>query len=221
MSWHALIIRWCLTIYLKLPSAFKHLRTLSFLFIPCKNSLLNYINFTDPGCGFNIDVISRLVQQIKFSEINEFEKNVSLIFDKIKIKSELVFNKATGKLVGSCEMGEINDEIKKFNKAMESQVATEKQSLEPGSKRDIVKYVIMFMVRGIFSNLQYAFGHCASEGFDSGQICSCALETIHMLESIRLYAREITADGASPNGKYFNLHTLENQEHVKDIYYSY
>ena len=104
---------------------------------------------------------------------------------------------------------------------MESQVATEKQSLEPGSKRDIVKYVIMFMVRGIFSNLQYAFGHFASEGFDSGQICSYALETIQMLESIRLYVREITADGASPNGKYFNLHKLENQEHVKDIYYSY
>ena len=212
MSWYALIIRWCLTIYLKLPSAFKHQRTLPFLFVPCKNSLLNYINFTDPGCGFNIDVISRLVQQIKFDEINEFEKNVSLIFDKMKIKSELVFNKITEKLAGSCEM---------VSKAMESQVATKKQSLEPGSKRDIVKYVIMFMVRGIFSNLQYVFGHFASEGFDSDQTCSCALETIQVLESIRPCVREITADGASPNGKYFNLHKLENQEHVKDIYYSY
>ena len=62
MSWHPLIIRWCLSIYLKSPSTYKHLRASPFLLLPCKNTLLNYINFTDPGCGFNIDVISRLVQ---------------------------------------------------------------------------------------------------------------------------------------------------------------
>ena len=62
MSWHPLIIRWCLSIYLKSPSTYKHLDASPFFFLPCKNTLLNYINFTDPGCGFNIDVISRLVQ---------------------------------------------------------------------------------------------------------------------------------------------------------------
>ena len=92
-------------------------------------------------------------------------------------------------------MGEINDEIEKFSKAMESQAATEKQPLEPRSDRDIAKYVIVFMVRGIFSNLQYALCHFASEGFDSNQIFSCALEAIRILESIGLYVRAITADG--------------------------
>ena len=223
MSWHPLIIRWCLSIYLKSPSTYKHLRTSPFLFLPCKNTLLNYINFTDPGCGFNIDVISRLVQHVKFDEINEFEKNVSLIFDEMKIKSGVVFSKTTGKLVGFCEMGEINDEIEKFSKAMESQAATEKQFLEPGSDRNIAKYVIVFMVRGIFSNLQYAFGHFAGEGFDSDQIFPCALEAIRILESIGLCVRAITADGSSPNRNYFNLHKLENQENVKDgvVYWTY
>ena len=59
----------------------------------------------------------------------------------MKIKSGLVFSKTTRKLVGFCEMGEINDEIEKFSKAMESQAATEKQSLETRSYRDIAKYV--------------------------------------------------------------------------------
>ena len=212
-----------MSIYLKSPSTYNYLRTSPFRFLPCKNTLLNYINFTDPGCGFNIDVISRLVQQVECDEINELEKNVSLVFDEMKIKSGLVFSKTTGKLVGFCEMGEINDEIEKFIKAMESQAATEKQSLEPGSDRNIAKYVIVFMVRGIFSNLQYAFGHFASEGFDSDQIFPCALEAIRILESIGLCVRAITADGASPNRKSFNLHKLENQENVKDgvVYWTY
>ena len=156
MLWHPLIIRWNLNVYLKSPSTYKHVRTSPFLFSPCKNILFSYINFTDPECGFNIDVISRLVQEVKFDEIDE--KNVSLIFDEMKIKSGLVFSKTTGTLVGFCETGEINDENKKISKATESQAATEKQSLEPGNDRNIAKYVIVFMVRGIFSNLQYAFG---------------------------------------------------------------
>ena len=203
VSWHPLIVRWCLSIYLKSTSTYKHLHTSPFLFLPCKNTLLNYINFADPGCGFNIDVISRLVQQVKFDEINKFEKNVSLIFGEMKIKSGLVFSKTTGKLVGFCEMGEINDEIEKFSKPMESQAATEKQSLEPGSDSNIAKYIIMFMVRGIFSNLQYAFGNFANEGFDSDQIFPCALEAIRILESIGMCVRAITEDGASPNRKVF------------------
>ena len=36
-----------------------------------------------------------------------------------------------------------------------------KQSPEPGSDRSIAKYVVVFMVRGIFSKFQYAFGHLA------------------------------------------------------------
>ena len=76
MSWHPLIIRWCLSIYLKSPSTYKHLRTSPFLFLPPKNILLNDINFTDPKCGFSIDVINRLLQQFNFDEIDKFEKNI-------------------------------------------------------------------------------------------------------------------------------------------------
>ena len=65
---------------------------------------MNYINHKDLGCGFNIDVISRFVQQFKFDEINEFKKNVDLIFDeKNNKKSGLVFYKTAGKLVRFCE----------------------------------------------------------------------------------------------------------------------
>ena len=35
------------------------------------------------------------MQQAKLDEIDEFDKNVSLIFDEMKIKSGLVFSKAT------------------------------------------------------------------------------------------------------------------------------
>ena len=48
-------------------------------------------------CRFSIDVISKLVH-IQFDKINKFEKKLSLIFDKMKILSGLVFSRTTGKL---------------------------------------------------------------------------------------------------------------------------
>ena len=50
--WHPLIILWCLSIYLKSPGTCKNIRKSPFLFLPCKNTLLKYINFTEPGCVF-------------------------------------------------------------------------------------------------------------------------------------------------------------------------
>ena len=151
------------------------------------------------------------MQQAKLDEIDEFDKNVSLIFDEMKIKSGLVFSKTTGTLVGFCETREVNDETEKFSKATESQAETEKQSLEPGSDRNIAKYVSN-CVYGERYFFKLAVCIWSREGSDSDQIFHCALEAIRVLESIRLYVRAKTADVVSPNRKYFNLHKSGNQK---------
>ena len=214
MKWHPLILRWCLSIYIKSPTAYKHIRSSSFLHLPCKNTLLKYINFTDPGCGFNLDILNRLVKIVE--NYNELEKNVCVVFDEMKIKSGLVFCKTTGRLVGFTDMGDINDELEKFGRMCEDD-SVKKESMineELGKEKPLAKYVIVFMVRGIVSNLQYAFGHFASEGFDCDQILPCAHEAIRNLEAIGLKVRAVTADGASPNRKYFRMHKLNTGENV-------
>ena len=37
----------------------------------------------------------------------------------MKIKADLVYRKCDGKLVGFCEMGSVNDEIQRFQNAVE------------------------------------------------------------------------------------------------------
>ena len=205
MIWHPLIIRWCLSIYLKSPGTYKHIRNSPFLNLPCKNTLLKYINFTDPGCGFNPDIIERLVESIDFDHIEEYKRNVSLLFDEMKIKSGLVFCSTTGKLVGLCEMGDVNDALAEFARKCENGDST--ASSDPD--RQLAQYVIVFMVRGIFSPLCKAIGHYVSSGFTSDQIYPCAWEAIRILESIGLKVRAIVADGASPNRKFFRIHMTE------------
>ena len=44
------------------------------------------------------------------------------------------------------------------------------RDISANNNPDLAKYVIVFMVHGIFSKLCYAFGHFASEGFTSDQL---------------------------------------------------
>ena len=210
MVWHPLIIRWCLSIYLKSPGTYKHIRNSPFMFLPSKNTLLKYVNFTDPGCGFNVDIISRLISSVKFDEMkSDSERNVSLLFDEMRIKSGLVFCRSTGKLVGFTEMGDINDALDEFKRKCQGDISAD-------NNPDLAKYVIVFMVRGILSKLCYAFGHFASEGFTSDQLYPCVWEAIRILESIGLKVRAVVSDGASPNRKFYRLHKMFAEDNVED-----
>ena len=222
MRWHPLIIRWCLSIYLKSPTTYKHIRSSPFMFLPCKNTLLKYINFTDPGCGFNVDIINRLIKEIDIDNMMEYQKNVCIVFDEMRVKSGLVFCKTTGKLVGFTEMGDINDEMERYSRLCnkkEKELSEEKSNISKPEKegekdKHLAKYVIVFMVRGLFTRLCYPFGHYASEGFTSDQLYPCVLEAIDIIESIGLHVKALTADGASPNRKFFRIHKFNDGGNV-------
>ena len=65
MKWHPLMIRWCISIYLKSPGAYEQLRNFGFLKLPHKKILSKYANYTEPKCGINIDVVKHLATEIK------------------------------------------------------------------------------------------------------------------------------------------------------------
>ena len=87
--------------------------------LPHVNTLKKYINFTDPMTGFNPDIIKQLIKDSKLEILEEYQKNVSLLFDEMKIQSNLVYKKSTGKIVGFVEMGDINEEISQFQTKFE------------------------------------------------------------------------------------------------------
>ena len=161
MRRHPVIIRWCLSIYLKSPGAYKHIKSMFFLNLPCKNTLLKYINFTNPQCGFNKYIISGLMDAVDFGSIKEYQENVSLIFDEVKIKSGLIFCKSTGRLAGFSKMGDMNDATSGFERS----VREEKTS---ASELSLARYVIVFLVKGIFSSLCYPFGYFPSGAIHKG-----------------------------------------------------
>lgn len=186
-------------------------KDIGFIKLPHINTLKKYIHFTDPVTGFTPDIIENLVIEAKIEEIPEFKKNVAIIFDEMKIKSDLVYRKSTGQLIGFTEMGDINEEFVKFEKSFDADFSEK-------SDREFANYVIIFMVRGILSKLIYPFGYFASMGFTAAQIYPCIWEATKILESIGFYVRAFIADGASPNRKFFKLIAGENEYFTVNLF---
>lgn len=200
IRWHPVMIRWCISIFIKSPSAYDHLRDSGFLFLPSRRTLNKYISFTDAKAGFNPDVFQHL---ITLAEKNE-TKNIGLAHDEMKISAGLVYNKHTGRIVGFTDLGEINNELKDFEVSVN----------EESTVRPTATHVLTLMVRGIDFRLNYPIAYFAGAGVKAYELYHIVWEAIRILEFLDFKVWFVTCDGASANKKFFLMHA--NANNIKD-----
>lgn len=88
MRWHPTMIRFCLSIALKWPSAYEELGKV--LKLPSRRRLRDYNNVIKPKTGFNKDVIKELISITK--QYEGIQRYIALLFDETKIQCNLVFD---------------------------------------------------------------------------------------------------------------------------------
>ena len=187
-----------MSIYHTSPAAYRQLvnSNNNFIMLPHVNTLKKFSNFTNRHAGFNPVIIKRLIKNSQLDSLKEFQKNVSIVFDEMKIKSDLIYSRRTGKLIRFKEMGDINDEMREFVERCEEKKFEE---------REFSKYVNVFMVRGILTKLAHPFDYHGSTGMTGDTLYSCVLEATRVLEAIGFKVRAWVSDGASPNRKFFKI----------------
>ena len=199
MRWHPLVIRWCLGIYHTSPSAYDFLKRSSFLKLPHKTTLLDYSIYTNPSVGFNPDVLARMYEELRIEHLDEHDKNVSLLFDEMKVQSELAYSKSTGKLIGFVEMDTLDREINKLAQSCSGKI----------QEREVATSALAFMARGVYSNFQFTFAYFATKSLTCEMIFPLAWNAVANLEMIGLKVRCFVCDGASSNRKFYKMHVSE------------
>ena len=149
--YHPMIIRFCLSLASKSKSAYEELQNSNILRLPSTRTLVDYKNLIKPGTGFPREIIDNLCEITK--DYSNVERYIVLLFDEMKIRSNLVFNKHTEKLIGFLDLGD-----PQINYNM----------LEDESK--LATYVLCFYLRGIATNLKYSFAHFATSGATATQM---------------------------------------------------
>ena len=148
IRWPPTIIKWCLHLKFISGGAYHALRS-SFLVLPSERTLRDYTHFIKGGVGFLPEVSAQIMKEAKLESDKDIYKYVVLMWDEMKIKGDLCFDKHTCELIGFTNIGDINNQLDSF----------EQHCTNPSSSttRTVASHMLVFMVRGIFTSLEYPY----------------------------------------------------------------
>ena len=93
-----MIIRFCLFLAAKSLSRYEELRNSKVLILPSQRRLKDYRNAIRPQRGFNDEVVEELKSLT--NSYFDVQRYVVLLFNEMKVQSNLVLDKVTGELIG-------------------------------------------------------------------------------------------------------------------------
>ena len=138
-----------------------------------------------------------MYDDIKFTELKEFEKHIILLFDEIKIKSGLVYSKSSWSIIVFTKLGDINEELNEFDRAING----------VNQEKKLASHVLCVMARGLLRHINYLLGYFSSCGFDSAQLFPVLWHATGILEMTVFKVDAMVSDGASPYIGYISWQT--------------
>ena len=192
--YHQMKTKYCLNIDAKLTAAYSELRYdlatgSGVLVLPSLRTLRDYRNYIKPTSGFNPDVIKDLKQ--KTEDFSGQEKYMTILIDKMKIQ-DLVLEENSRELIGFIDLGDEDLNFATFKDT--SQIAT---------------HVLVFLIRSIINPLSFSLANFATSGITAFQLFPIFWRAVAILEiTCNLKVIAAVADGASPNRKFFRMHSV-------------
>ncbi|XP_071499561.1 uncharacterized protein [Diadema antillarum] len=192
VRWHPTIIRWAIAIHSKSPAAYKLIKDSGFMILPAIGTLHRYTHFADAKTGVHCDIIQQMLEEVSLEK--DWQRNVTLVCDEMKVKSGLAYSTSTGQLLGFVDVGDINNEFREF----ETQVKKDSSS-------ELASHAFVIMVRGLFCSMKQAVAFFPTSTLRSGEIYDCVMRTVLKVETAGLKVRAIVSDGASCNRKFYKM----------------
>ena len=138
---------------------------------------------TNITTGFNDTVSDAL--RVKVQTMDTKDRCVSLIFDKMALKSALVYNHGLDRIEGFKDIG------------------------EPGTSQFVADHALIFMVRGLYTKWKQPLGYFLTAGTVKPETLQTLTQScLEKLEKIGLQTKALICD-QGPNNRHF-LQKLEN-----------
>ena len=208
MRWHPVFIKWCLYLRHLSGRAYETLRASGCIHLPLQRTLRDYTHYIPAKVGFSAEVDEQLIAMIDFTK--ERNSYVALILDEVHIKEDLVYDKHDGTLIGFTNLGEINNHLMKFEKSLTG---------ESQSMPTIAGSMLVMMVRGLLSKLNFPYAQFACANLTGDQLVDPVWEAIARLERQGLKVLCLTCDGASTNRRLWSLHGKDRDLSDRGVLY--
>lgn len=202
IRWHPMFIKWCLSLKLISSASYHALRSSGVIVLPSERTLRDYTHFVTAKPGFQADLDRELLREAKLDECAEYQNLVCLVFDEMKIKEDLVYDKHSGQLIGFMNIGDVNNQLLQLEQQCKHETPLPK----------LATHMLTFMVRGLLSSLDFPYASfpCLSLGGD--QLYSIVWGAVRRLEACGFRVAALTCDGASCNRNFFRMHKSNDDE---------
>ena len=194
MRWHPMMIKWCLYLKLRSSSTYDALRSSGSLTLPIERTLRDYTHHFKGTVGFNAKLDEQLFRESDVANLEDWQKYVVLMFDEMKVKEDLVYDKRTGELIGFVNLGDINDHLQHFEQTLSSDIS---------DQPNLASSMLVFMVKGIFTRLEFLYAHFPCSSLTAEFLYPIVWDAIQRLEALGLKVLVLMCDGAGPNWKFF------------------
>ena len=199
MKWHPLVIKWSLYLRHLSGKAYELLRKTGCIKLPSQRTLRDYTHYIPPTIGFSSEIDQELYDVAFLS--NDLNRYVFLILDEVHIKTDLVYDKHQGSLIGFVNLGNTNNQLLAFENALAGEQ----------HEQQLASSMLVLMVRGIFQKLNYPYAQFACNNLSGDLMFDPVWEAISRLERMGFRVLGITCDGASPNRRLWKLHSSKNE----------
>ena len=129
------------------------------LILPSQRRLKDYRNAIRPQRRFNYEVIEELKSLT--NSYFDVQRYVVLLFDEMKVQSNLVLDKVTGELIGFTDLGDLELNFAVLDKADE-----------------IATHALAFILRGVSSPLKFCLAHFSTNGVTVAQLMPIFWEAV-------------------------------------------
>lgn len=156
-------------------SAYETLKQSGCIKLPSQRTLRDYTHYIKARTGFSSEVDEMLVHEATLLSCAERDKCVIMLLDEMHVRKEIVYDKYTGEMIGFCDLGEMNNNLLEFEQSLsESEV-------NPPPK--VAKTMMVFMVRGLFTRLQFPYAQFACGDISGDLLYDPFWEAVGRLET--------------------------------------
>lgn len=141
--------------------------------LPSQRTLRDYTYYFKAGIGFSSEVDDMLMKAAHITACPERDMCVNLLLDEMHIRQDVVFDKHSGHIIGFANLGEINNHLIDFEQSVvNSEIVSPK----------FAKTMMVFMVRGLFSKLQFPYAQFPSTDLSGDLLYDPFWEAVGRLE---------------------------------------
>ncbi len=194
-----MIIKWCLHLKMISSAGYHAMRSSGFIKLPSERTLRDYTHLTKVATGIQPEVSAQLRKEAKVESLEEWQKYVAVVFDEVKIKEDIVYNKHTSEIIGFVDLGNVTNQM--------AEIAGQGEF----NPNKVATHMLVFMVRSLFTSLEFPYVQFATRSSSASDIALMAWDVVRNLEICDFKVMALSCDGASTNRSFFKMYSTNKK----------